>query len=473
MRIVGASRASNGLPDAKHSCAMCHGFMNVPTLIRGSDGRFHMNPDFEMTKRFHLAAEPYGQSVAAGATQTFTLTVPPEENHLGDFLVNELLMYETSASQDLAVRIFSNEQTREFMNAPVYNDMIFGNATLNCCLPCCFLVQAGNTFTIEVTNNDSSAVTVNMVARGRRFLPKDDYLRVRMLEYWNSLPSSPYFLTLDDQQVLQLAAGASTTVYMTVPGQGDFEAMWARCELVDNGATTYNDIAVTITEGVGRDLTSRPLALGAFVATPTLSVTGFPNNRINPAQMCHCQPFSHLFKRASKIRHTFTNNGAAAATIRMTYAGCMHWVDECLPGRSISRARSLEPTIGPLLVQSGTMCPPVQMPAGYGPDYGYDRGHELPGYGPDYGYGPGVQQIGPGSRYAPPPTNAPLPSPGPQQPMAIAMPAGSTMASQGEIRTAQGPTAYMQKYFDWDPQKRQWVPKHGAAHGLRGLPGGR
>jgi hypothetical protein len=41
-------------------------------------------------------------------------------------------------------------------------------------------------------------------------------------------------------------------------------------------------------------------------------------------------------------------------------AGCMHYVGECPPGRSLDRTRSLEPTIGPMLIQEGRACPPAQ-----------------------------------------------------------------------------------------------------------------
>lgn len=351
-------------------CAYCAGFMDIPMLVRGKDGRQYINPDADMIKTFRLGATPFGGAqgtVGPGNSQIFALTVPAEENHLGDLLINELLARFTptpGAAPVLNIQCeFLNFQNdRLFMNTGVFNTLLWGNAQLNCCLPCCFLLQATNTMQIRVTNTDTvNSVACEFVARGKRFLPyHDPELRNRMLSYWNTIPTTPYWLTLDDGEV-QVAAGQTQTFFMTVPGGGDFEYQGARCEVFGvGGAATADDIDVSVAEGIGRQWSDVPMNLGAFVATPTIAVAGFPNGgTYAAASACHCTQYRQLFKRNTRIRVTFTNNAAVPAIIRFTFPGCMHYTGECPPGRDLDRLRSLEPTVGPLLTQS-YRCPPWQ-----------------------------------------------------------------------------------------------------------------
>jgi hypothetical protein len=118
--------------------------------------------------------------------------------------------------------------------------------------------------------------------------------------------------------------------------------------------------------------------MDAFVATPTLAIAGFPGGLFRAAAACHCPPFTQLFKRNTIIRHTFTNNSAFDARVRLTYAGCFHQVPECPPGRSMDRIRSLEPTIGPMLLPQGDYCPPQEE---YYPE---EPAYEEPAYAPAY-----------------------------------------------------------------------------------------
>ena len=350
---------------AAQSCSYCHGFMNIPPLIHASDGRTYINPDFDMVKKFHLAAEPFRGTVAAGAQREYALTVPAEENHLGDLLINELLILTGGAAgegyRDLTFEIVSMQSDKIYSNAPVFNSLVFGNAQLSNCLPCCFLIQATNSVIIRVNNTGVDDATVAIVARGKRFLPyHQPELRGILLSYWNSIPSTLFYLTLDDVEV-DVAAGATVAAQMTVPGGGDFEIKWPRCEVIQAGALTDgSDIDVTVAEGIGRQWQNIPIPLGSFVAAPTLAIAGFPGGIYRASAAGHCPPFTQLFKRNTRVRHTFTNNSGTDATIRLTYAGCMHYVGECPPGRDLQRIRSLEPTIGPLLVQQRDYCPPSQ-----------------------------------------------------------------------------------------------------------------
>lgn len=348
---------------ATHTCAYCHGFGSIPPLIRGSDGRMHINPDYEMVKRFHLAAEPFGETLGPGESRTFTFTVPAEEEGLGDLLVNEFFaLYEPEGIRNVFVDFLNLQTDRLFQNAPVPTTLIMGNAHLNTCLPCCFLIQATNSLQVRVRNDEATDIQVRLVARGKRFLTRDYDLRARMLQYWNMLPSYSYFLTLDDEEVL-VPAGETVSATMKVPGHGDFEVKWPRCEVL-NAATgaqeNANDILVTVAEGIGRQWQSDPLPLGAFVATPTLDVAGFPGGIYRAASAGHCPSYTQLFKRNTFVRHTFENTSGTDVIVRLTYAGCFHQVDECPPGRSIDRIRSLEPTIGPMLIPQGDYCAPQQ-----------------------------------------------------------------------------------------------------------------
>jgi len=379
-----------------------------------------------MIKRFHLAAEPFGGTVPAGGSHDFTLTVPAEDASLGDLLVNELMaQFNPNYARNITVQLLNLQTSRFFQNAGIYNTLIFGNAHLNCCLPCCFLVQAENTATIRVTNHESVPVDVWIVARGKRFLPKDDTLRADMLSYWNQIPSYPYWLTLDSEEII-VPAGQYVEAAMTVPGTGDFQVMWPRCEVfpVAAGTVTADDILLTVTEGIGRNWQSDPLPMGAFVATPTLSVAGFPGNLYRAASACHCPPFSQLFKRNSRIRHRFDNTSSADAIVRLTYAGCYHQVDECPPGRSLNRIRSLEPTIGPLLMPEGDYCPPI--PEDYYPEEIYE---DFPPPQPDF-----PQPLEP----------APAPAPAQIKPPPIMY---APTASGAMTVVPGGPLSYMQKYY--------------------------
>lgn len=435
-----ASRVTQGW-GATATCAYCHGFAKIPTLIRGTDGRMHMNPDAEMVKRFISLAQPFGFVIPAGGTQDFSITPPAEDEDLGDLLINEFMAkFTPNTVRNLTVEFLNLQTNRVLQNAPIWNTLVFGNAQLNCCLPCCTLVQATNSLILRITNNEVVPVAVEVTARGKRFVPKTTQLRARMLMYWNTIPTYPYFQTLDLQEVV-VPAGGSISALMTVQGTGDFEIKYPRCEVIPAGpgVVTADDILVQITEQIGRELQDAPMSLGAFVATPTLVIPGFPGDLYRAASACLCPPAGQLMKRNTRWRFDFTNPTATPARVRFTYAGCFHQVDECPPGRSMDRIRSIEPTIGPLLVPQGDYCPPGrqvdpypamapsmparQQPAPYRlmpPQPAAPANFQLPMYGaaapgyiPGVGYapppmplvhGPGQQRIAPGQVYRDPVT---------------------------------------------------------------------
>jgi hypothetical protein len=411
----------------EQACAYCNGFANIPTLIKSENGQTYLNPDAEQIKRFHLAADPFGGAegtLAPGETKIFTFTPPAEDESLGDMLVNELMaLFSPASTRNITVSFLNIQTDRVFQNAPIYNTLIFGDAFLNCCLPCCFLVQATNSVNMQVTNNDTVDVEVKIVARGKRFLPRSDEFRAQMLSYWNQIPTYPYYLTLDDQEVV-VPSLTTVTATMKVIGTGDFEVKWPRCEILGVGggaAPPIGSIDLAVADGIGREWQSQPMPMDAFVATPTLAVSGFPGGLFRAAAACHCPPFSQLFKRNTIVRHTFTNNSALDARVRLTYAGCFHAVPECPPGRSMDRIRSLEPTIGPMLLPQSDYCPPQE------------EHYEEPGYPEPY------SMPAPAPAAMAPPTQAPAPAGG-----GMMFAAGSGGAS---AVVPGGPLSYMSKYY--------------------------
>lgn len=373
MRAAQLAAAGKGLkghqsPNVNH-CTACGEFMKIPPLLRAKNGQCYINPDFDMVKKWHQPAFPFGGTdgtLAAGETKDFAITVQAEENSMGDMLINELLaMFDPVGARDVFVEFVSLQNDRLLSNVGVSNTLLFGTSQLNCCLPCCLMIQATNTLVLRVTNNEAVPVECFFMARGKRFLPyHDPALRGRMLSYWNSIPTTPYYLGIDNdgEVTVPAAVGANPgteEVTMTVPGGGDFEVKWPRVEIVDAGATTLADVRISVVEGVGRQWSPVPIPL-PLVATPTLAVTGFPGNLYNAASACSCEQYTQFFKRNSRVRLIVENHGPDPVTVRFVIAGCMHYVSECPPGRSLDRIRSLEPTVGPMLIDDTGMCPPAQ-----------------------------------------------------------------------------------------------------------------
>jgi len=450
--------------DSKSFCSAhdspCGGFMAIPALIRGGDGQLYINPDFDYVKRFYLVADPAGGNVGPGETRDFAFTVPAEENHLGDLLVSELRASFNGAPgvpvRGIFTEMLSLQSDRLYQNAPIANDILWGDGFLNCCMPCCFLLQATNTLILRVTNTEAVDVQCTFVAVGKRFLPYHyPELRARYLAYWNQIPCTPYYLTLDRQQVV-VAPGATETTAMTVPGGGDFEAMWARASVLTGAGTDPDtDIFVSVAEGVGRRWDSQNVPLG-LEATVSRAVPGFPNSGLYAAsQACPCPTPTQLFKRNSRMQVTFENRGADVATIRYTVAGCMHYVSECPPGRSLDRIRSLEPTVGPFLVQQ-ERCPPFQ------------QMEPIPGRG--FQPMPGQPAVRPMPIAAPSPQTSPGPyyqggSGGQNNYLQVPLPGGGAMVAQGQL-------AYLNKYYHRDAQGRVVPNQPGGSHYLgdwRGL----
>jgi hypothetical protein len=335
----------------------CDTFIDVPPLVHWTDGSTCLNPDYNAISKFHRSALAIDVNdptrnlrpdvlIAPGDTANFQLTVEREENGMGHFLINELLVLTQPANATgLLITIKDQQNDRVFMNEAVYQDLLLGNAHLNCCLPCPIMLFPNQTLVFEVTNTEGVDVQVRIVARGQRFMPYHNQPLVgEMVRCWNGIPAMPYWLTLDDVEVTIPGAVAGVPgrlqAQMTVPGGGWFEMLWPRTEIgIAGNLHDGTDILVNVTEGrIGRRAMNEPVNM-LFYATPTLAVAGFPGNHYRSASACHCPPPAQVYRANTRIIHDFQNLNADPATVRLTYAGCYYFVDRCPPQRDLSRVQ--------------------------------------------------------------------------------------------------------------------------------------
>jgi hypothetical protein len=343
-------------------CAICDPF-DIPVTIETPEGR-SMNPLADAVRIYDLALEPFPLVLTADQTTDASLVNQAEENHLGDMVVSH--MYSSSDTGGrFSVFMTSQQTARLFMNAPVLDRLVFPTRQLANKLPCCYLIQATNFVQMRIRNLEAAPQNVSITAFGRRLLPYQyPELRPQFLSYWNSVKTTPFWLTIDRIQEgataapgsgVVIAPGATATVFMTVPGAGDFQIKDRRC-VVDG--VNPNAILIFATEGIGRAMSSRPLPLGDFVAQPNTAVAGLQGGEFRAASGSHSDFYWQLLKRNSRIRITLENTGGAPATVFLAFVGCMQYYEECAPGRSLERALSLEPTVGPMLIDA-PRCPPI------------------------------------------------------------------------------------------------------------------
>lgn len=339
-------------------CDFCGG-MNIPPLLHTPQGSY-VNPMFDSVKKFTLGADPQGLVIPGNSSRDLSLVAQAEENHMGDFLANELFTQVTPTTSRFAVQIKSQQTDRIFSNAPVLDRFVFGNSQLGGGIPCCFPIQASNFVQFTVTNLESTPITVHIGARGMRLLPYTyPQLREQFLAFWNSLRVTPFWLTFDRVFTgpdvtavpgggISIAAGVTATGLMTVPGGGDFLAD-EFLHLVEGGDA--RDIIVDIKEGVGRSIMDRPLPLGTHVGQGVATVAGLQDGELRPASGNHTNQYKQFFKRNTRLRISLENTSGSPVTVYAAWKGCAYYYPECPPGRGVQHLRSIEPTVGPNLVQ--------------------------------------------------------------------------------------------------------------------------
>lgn len=392
-------------------CAMCAPFSDIEAVIHTDQGSY-MNPLMDAVKVHHILATPGPVTLGSLESTELTLVNQAEENGLGDFLCTELMIASTNLTYPALIQVKNQANDRIFSNAPVLSNLCMSNAQLRKKLPCCFMMQATNFAQIKIQNVAGGSSSFYVVARGLKFLPyAQPDLREQLLAYWNSYRSTPFFLTIDKitesgsnvtsyRGGVKIQAGYTATVYMTVPGGGDFELKEPRCR-VANGAGTVDasDILVEVKEGVGRSLMDAPIPLGDFVAQPTIdSSQGLLAGEYPAAAGGHDSPPRQLFKRNSRIKITLTNTAAAEANVWLAFSGCMHYYEECPPASGLHRALTLEPMVGPMLVEA-PRCPPIQSFAPVQPQQGWAPPPPMPPMGAPGMYGMGMGRLQPGVEY--------------------------------------------------------------------------
>jgi hypothetical protein len=351
--------AREGYPLMPYGMGDCRTFMDVPPLVHLEGGLTCINPDYEALHRFALSAVGRDSAfpdrslvpnptVAPGGRVDLQLTVEREENGMGHFLINELLMFTDPAPgiDGLLVEMKTLQGDRTFTNAPVPALNIFGNAHLNCCLPCPLMLYPNQTLVISVINRTIPAVDVRVrvVARGRRFMPYHNMPLVEELERcWAMQRTSPYWLQIDGEfGEARITGSGQTQAQMSIPGGGFFEMIWPRVQIVPDvpGLVGADDIDVEVTDGrVGRRSMDGPISLGGHYAVETKGVAGFMDGRFRSASACHCPPPTQLYRGNTRLIHDFSNRSATGAIIRLTYAGCMHYADRCPPQADLDLVR--------------------------------------------------------------------------------------------------------------------------------------
>lgn len=357
--------ALEGYPLLPYGMGDCRTFMEIPPLAHFEDGATCVNLDYESVRRFTIAAlgrDPAlpernllpDPSVGPGETLEMQLTVDREENGLGHTLINELFMVTDppGAIDGLLVTIKNRQQDRVYMNAPVPAVNIFGNAQLNCCLPCPILLYPNQQLVFTILNRTIPAVDVRVriAARGKRFLPYHDMALAREMERcWSMIQTTPYWLQLDGSDnefgEERIVSGGTARGQMSVPAGGYFELVYPRVLIVSDvpGLLTADDIDVEVTDGrIGRRAMDGPVVLGSHYATETRAIAGFPGGLFRAASACVCPPPTQFYRGNTRLIHDFTNRntaGGADGFIRLTYAGCMHYADRCPPQADLDLVR--------------------------------------------------------------------------------------------------------------------------------------
>lgn len=326
----------------------CGPLMQIPPILELEDGSRCMNPDFAVQKRFTIQATPVDTSLAASAEATLRIENEGEENGFGDIVITELFMrtsiVSTIEARDITVTIKDPQSNRTLMNVPAYWTLVMGTSWLNCCLPYPILLQPRQSLFVTLKNNHASnTYTVNVAARGARWLPyHEPELRQKMLQCWNSVPSFPYWMSLDDGQVTATANSTTRNHVATSPGCY-FEIVYTRVDITAGAGASVEctDLDIIVREGRNaKAFMDRAINMSLFAPYLTF-VSGLPGGIKRPAFLCHCPEERQILKPNTKLYHDITNNHASDnATVRLTYVGIAHCVDNCPPAEDLERVRS-------------------------------------------------------------------------------------------------------------------------------------
>jgi hypothetical protein len=262
----------------------CRDFLDIPPLVHWEDGSTCINPDFDAVRRYHLVgkARPPGGggltdsvALAPGDTTEFTFTVEREENGMGHFQIEELLIEQPTRNQGLLrVEIVNQQTNQNYTNGHVLSHAVFGDSSLGHRLPYPILMWPNQVLVIRVTSREGAATTVRLTARGRRFMPYHNPALVQEMEQcWAKVRSAPAWLGFDNGPVV-VPIGGSAQGQVTVPGgwfelqrvlASETDADGGLADLLLDGA----NITVSVIEGrVGNSFMTRAIPLQHYAAQP-------------------------------------------------------------------------------------------------------------------------------------------------------------------------------------------------------------
>jgi len=297
---------------------------DIPALVCAPDGSTCVNPEKGLVKWFWLRAigpnNSFPVTFQGNESNMLTITIPAEENLRGDFEIAQLLATSTGR---FTTQIMQATINRQFSNAPIPNNHVFGTTVFPGILAETFYAQPTTTLQVQVVNLLSVPNVISMVAVGRRFLDWGNERRAdeRRRQFY-SKRTHPYWLT-NNQGVLALAANGSASLLMTVPSSADFLAKF----ILDDSDGTYN---IQVFEGLSsRALMDGPINAQNFFASPTLVVPGFPQNLLRSSMSPgRIRNWSHLFKRSSIIQCQITDTSGLPNNIRLSLHGLLIYYNE-------------------------------------------------------------------------------------------------------------------------------------------------
>jgi hypothetical protein len=298
---------------------------DTETLICRPDGSYCMNPRKGLDKFFWVNAvgpnNTYPTTFAGNEQNMLVFTIPAEENLRGDFQICDFM---SKSTDRFAVQLFQAATNRYFSNQPIPNNCLFGTPNFPGVLAETIYAQPTTVVQAQITNLTGLANTINLVAKGRRFL---DYGHeregaMRAAAFYAKL-SHPFWLTNNNGPEQVIAAGATVQILVNVPAAADFLCSY----LMDDSTSTGGapDYTVQIFEGLSsRALMTAPLLGQDFVFAPTSGSSGMRAAGL-PTRICN---WTHLFKRSSIISMTVTNTSGGDLTLRFAMHGRLIYYNE-------------------------------------------------------------------------------------------------------------------------------------------------
>jgi hypothetical protein len=298
---------------------------DIPTLVKDGKGGIRVNPDKGAQKFFWLRAvgpnNVFPFVLPSLQSNILNLIVPAEENLRGDF---EICNLHSTSTGRFTAELLQATVNRNLQNAPVCNNLLFGNINLPNEMMESLYVQPTTTVQIRITDLSGAPNTIAIVGMGRRFL---DWGNERIGEMrrraFYSQRTHTYWLTPNTGPVVPLGAGASATILYTVPSAADFEMKY----ILDDSDGAYT---VQFFEGLSsRSLMDAAISARDFVAGPTFAVGGFPSGGLvrasgMPGRICD---WSHLLKRSAQFMAVVTDTSGAPNNIRLGFGGRLVYYD--------------------------------------------------------------------------------------------------------------------------------------------------